>query len=209
MRHEKLLGIRRMSNLSTRIDPGSGTNQKCRFCSRWWWKLNRRGAYGSKPRLQEASRAECVTSHIEMSHVTHVTHMKGSRHTWLSQVAYIETHSYMGDTCDTELIQPIADRVAQHLEIVSKNFRFSTRRTRILMGFIMYSLVLIVNPMGRILVRWKSFRNNLEMLCHPICNGLYVRLYLIMCDETLSVSHVSPIYEWVSSRMIKSRCTSD
>ena len=32
---------------------------------------------------------------------------------------------------------------------------------------------LIVNPMGRILVPWKSFRNNLEMLCHPICNGLY------------------------------------
>ena len=70
---------------------------------------------------------------------------------------------------DTE-VQPITDRVAQHLEIISKNFRFSTRRTRILMGFIVYYLVLIVNPMGRILVRWKRFRNNLEMLCHPICN---------------------------------------
>jgi len=31
-----------------------------------------------------------------------------------------------------------------------------------------YNLVLIVNPMGRILVRWKSFRNTLEMLCHPM-----------------------------------------
>jgi len=71
------------------------------------------------------------------------------------------------------VIQPIADRVAQHLEINSKNFQFSTRRTRILMGFIMYFLVLIVNPMGRILVRWKSFRNNLEMLCPPICNWLF------------------------------------
>jgi len=70
-------------------------------------------------------------------------------------------------------VQPIADRVAQHLEIISKNFQFSTRRTRILMGFIIYYLVQIVNPMGRILVRWKSFRNNLEMLCHPICNWLY------------------------------------
>ena len=49
--------------------------------------------------------------------------------------------------------QPIADRVAQHLEIISKDFQFSTRRTRILMGFIVYYLVLIVNPMGRILVR--------------------------------------------------------
>jgi len=51
------------------------------------------------------------------------------------------------------MLQPIADRVAQHLEIISKNFRFSTRRTRILMGFIIYYLALIVNPMGRILVR--------------------------------------------------------
>jgi len=50
------------------------------------------------------------------------------------------------------LIQPIADRVAQHLEIISKNSQFSTRRTRILLGFIIYYLVLIVNPMGRILV---------------------------------------------------------
>ena len=64
-------------------------------------------------------------------------------------------------------------RVAQHLEIISKNFQLSTRRIRILMGFINYYLVLIVNPMGRILVRWKSFRNNLEMLCHPIRNRLY------------------------------------
>ena len=71
-------------------------------------------------------------------------------------------------------VQPIADRVAQHPEMISKNFEFSTRRTRILMGVIIYDLVLVVNPMGRILVRWKSFRNNLEMVCHPICNLLYV-----------------------------------
>ena len=50
-------------------------------------------------------------------------------------------------------MQPIADRVAQNLETISKNFQFSTRRTRILVGFIIYYLVLIVNPMGRILVR--------------------------------------------------------
>jgi len=30
--------------------------------------------------------------------------------------------------------------------------------------------------MGRLPVRWKSFRNNLEMLCHPICNWLYYAL---------------------------------
>jgi len=72
-------------------------------------------------------------------------------------------------------IQPIADMVAQHLEIISKNFQLSTRSTRILMGYIIYYLVLIVNPMGRILVRLKSFRNNLEMLCHLICNRLYIQ----------------------------------
>ena len=70
------------------------------------------------------------------------------------------------------LVQPIADRVAQNLEIISKNFQFSTRRTRILMGFIIYYVVLIVNPMGRILVCWKGFKNNLEIQCHPICNRL-------------------------------------
>jgi len=48
-------------------------------------------------------------------------------------------------------VQPIANRVAQNLEFIlfSQNFQFSTRRTR----FIIYYLVLIVNPMGRILVR--------------------------------------------------------
>jgi len=82
---------------------------------------------------------------------------------------------------DYILLKPIADRMAQHLEIISKNFQFSTRRTRILMGFIIDYLVLIVNPVGRILVRWKSFRNNLEILCHPICNRLYYLRLLVTC----------------------------
>jgi len=54
----------------------------------------------------------------------------------------------------------------------------------ILMGFIIYYVVLIVNPMGRILVRWKSFRKNLEIQCHPICN----RLYFISLAITYSIS---------------------
>ena len=74
-------------------------------------------------------------------------------------------------------VQPIADRVAQHLEIISKNFQFSTRRTKILMGCTIYFFVLIVNPMGRILLRWNFLRNNLEMLCHPICNWLHLQTY--------------------------------
>ena len=53
-----------------------------------------------------------------------------------------------------------------------------TRRTRILMEFLIDYLVLIVNPMGRILVRRKSFRNHLEMLCRPICNCLYLETHL-------------------------------
>ena len=65
-------------------------------------------------------------------------------------------------------VQSIADRVAQHLEIIPKNFRFSTRRTRILYG-IDHLLVLIVNPMDRILVRWKSFRNNFDILSAMGC----------------------------------------
>jgi len=35
-----------------------------------------------------------------------------------------------------------------------------------------YYVVLIANPMGRIVVRLKGFRKNLEILCHPICNWL-------------------------------------
>jgi len=54
---------------------------------------------------------------------------------------------------DILFIQPIADRVAQHLEMIPRNFEFSTKRTRILMGLIIYYLVLSLNPMGRILVR--------------------------------------------------------
>ena len=83
------------------------------------------------------------------------------------------------------LLQPIADRVAQHLENNSKNSQFSTKP--ILMGFIIYYLVLIVNPMGRIQVRWKRFRINLEMLCHPICNWLYT------CYGVATVSRIDEI----------------
>ena len=43
-------------------------------------------------------------------------------------VSFVEPKSFGG------CVQPIADRAAQHLEIISKNFQVSTRRTRILMG---------------------------------------------------------------------------
>jgi len=66
-------------------------------------------------------------------------------------IRHLHTSSLSHQT--STYIQPIADRVAQHLEIISNNFRFGTRRTRILMGLIMYDLVLRVNPMGRMMVR--------------------------------------------------------
>jgi len=38
-------------------------------------------------------------------------------------------------------VQPIADRVAQNLENIFKKFQFSTRRTKILMGFIISTML--------------------------------------------------------------------
>jgi len=38
--------------------------------------------------------------------------------------------------------------------------------------------------MGRIYISWKSFRNDLELMCHPIGNWLYLTsMYLSMCDQ--------------------------
>jgi len=47
------------------------------------------------------------------------------------------THSYVWHDSFT---QPIADKMAHNLEIVSKDSQFSTRRTRILMGFTMSTM---------------------------------------------------------------------
>ena len=40
------------------------------------------------------------------------------------------------------IVKPIADKAAQNLEIISKNFQFSTRRTRILNGITMSVITL-------------------------------------------------------------------
>jgi len=68
-------------------------------------------------------------------------------------------------------LQPIAHTMAQTLEIISKNFQFSTRRTRILMGLIIYYLELIVNPMRRILVRWKCWERMSIFFAIPCAIG--------------------------------------
>jgi len=125
----------------------------------------------------------CVYIHTYRKYHTHMcvrTHV--CLYTYHTYYVCIHTH-----------IQPIADRVAQHLEIISKNFRFSTRRTRILTGLIIYYLVLIVNPMGRILVRWIFFENNLEIQCHPICNRLHLKYHTrrpyILYTHTMQIQH--------------------
>jgi len=43
--------------------------------------------------------------------------------------------------CVSATIQPIADWVAKNLEIISKLFHLGTRRTRILMGFIISAML--------------------------------------------------------------------
>jgi len=69
------------------------------------------------------------------------------------------------------LVQPIADRVAQNLEIISKNFQFSTRHQD---SHGIYHLLRGTNRKshGRNSGLLKRFKNNLEIQCHPICNRL-------------------------------------
>jgi len=71
-------------------------------------------------------------------------------------------------------VQPIADRVAQNLEIISETFpTYPTSAHGI------YDLYHLINgtsdkPLENPGTRLKVFRKNLKILCHPICNWLYV-----------------------------------
>jgi len=58
--------------------------------------------------------------------------------------------------------------------------------------------------MVRILVRWKGFRNSLEILCHPICN----RLYFIFWDVAL-FHFVSSIHGTQDLKRIKKQKMKD
>jgi len=109
----------------------------------------------------------CEATHFERCEFfvinTHFYHYKGVQrsNTYRSLLYTHLLHMYKSLlyicrsflSSNTSFTQPIADRVAQNLEIISKYFQFSTRRTRSIMGGIISYLVLIVNPMGRILVR--------------------------------------------------------
>ena len=94
--------------------------------------------------------------------------------TWLTLYLLREVHIY---------IQPIVYRVAQHLEIVSKTFP-----TNQYSAHGIYDWYQVINDEshenpGTPGTKLKVLRNNLEMLCHPICNWLYLHMYL-SCDMT-------------------------
>jgi len=69
--------------------------------------------------------------------------------------------------------EPIADRAAKHLEIISK--KNSTNQTS---AHGIYDLYQVTNDkshenLGTSGTKLIVFRNNLKILCHPICNWLY------------------------------------
>jgi len=77
-------------------------------------------------------------------------------------------------------IQPIADRVTKNLEIISKDFQFGARRTRILMGFVMSTMLLPGTDRkshGQDCGSLNFCRDDLKIFCHPICNRLYICMY--------------------------------
>jgi len=105
-----------------------------------------------------------------------VVHMSARRLGHPARAGLFCRNFFLLPTPCVDHIQPIADRVEQNLEIIPWNFQFSTRHTRNLMGFIICKfsyVVIIVNLMGRNQVRWKVFRNHLQILFHPIRNRLY------------------------------------
>jgi len=62
----------------------------------------------------------------------------------------------------------------RNLEIISETFNFVPGVSGFSWDLLLvprYYLILIVNPMGRIVLREQSFRNNLKILCHPICKS--------------------------------------
>ena len=88
--------------------------------------------------------------------------------------------------CVFHHIQPIADRLAQNLDIISKTF---TRNHNSAHGI--YDLYHVMNSTnensheypGTPGTKLKVSRNNPEILCHPICNRLNrcISLYICTC----------------------------
>jgi len=88
-------------------------------------------------------------------------------------------------------VQPIAHKVAQNLDIISGKFQFITRRTGILMWFIISTMSLrgtnrksheqnSSTNLRNNLEIWHSFGHNLEILCHLMCNWLYMCIKFVV-----------------------------
>ena len=72
-----------------------------------------------------------------------------------------------------KLLQPIADRVAQHPEIISKTFPTNQNSARGIYDF--YQVIKDKSHSNPSTpgAKLKVFKKNLEIQCHPICNWLY------------------------------------
>ena len=82
-------------------------------------------------------------------------------------------------------IQPIAERVAQNLEIVSKTF--STNQNSAHGIYDEYQVIhdqSHENP-GTPGTKSKFLRNNLKMLCRPVCNWLYMKHFRVSYSSWL------------------------
>jgi len=155
-----------------------------------------------------------------MSHIwmRHVTHMNEFFHTyrrtmpqsavWLGHVTHMN-ESYHQYAWHVSRIQPIADTVAQNLEMISKNFQlvpgvpeFSWNLS-LVSSITWYESKIRGQNSGSLIF----FRNNLEILCHPICNRPYVwhdvfkclAWCILICDKTHS-------YVWHDSSICVTRC---
>jgi len=108
-------------------------------------------------------------------------HMYGNHESsWLNSWHVVSDYEHIFDN----KLQPTVDRVAQNLEIISRNLHLVPGIPGFSWDLLLiscYYLVLIVNPMCRMLVRRRLDRSNLNILCHPICIGLHVLIFYHIC----------------------------
>ena len=93
-------------------------------------------------------------------------------------------------------LQTIADRVAQNRRLFLKTFKFVPG----VPGFIIYYLVLIVNPMGRILVCWQSCRK-ISRFCASLSAIGCASHPLILIVQSAMAAHWKPVtvIKWILS----------
>jgi len=74
-------------------------------------------------------------------------------------------------------VQPIADRVALNLEIIFKTFSTNQNSAHFIYDWYQVITDKSHENAGTPGTKLKVFRNNLQILCHPICNWLYEYIY--------------------------------